>query len=115
MPSFNSTARRSLNSQIGQPSPEFLELFSRKSGSGLLDAGGCPPRLASPAPAARIIDVCLCIFGRVNVFVAVVQEARAYSSDGKQRSIDILRKAIYTLEDETAGAVARLWLLLKLK
>jgi hypothetical protein len=42
MPSLNSTARRRLNSQIGQPSPEFLELFSRKSGSGLLDAWGLP-------------------------------------------------------------------------
>jgi hypothetical protein len=28
------------NSQIGQAAPEFLELFSRKAGSGLLDARG---------------------------------------------------------------------------
>jgi hypothetical protein len=77
--------------------------------------GVSPSCLASPAFAARVIDACLCIFGRVNLFVAVVHEARLYSSDGKQRLIDILRKAICALEDETAGAVARLWLLLKLK
>jgi hypothetical protein len=30
------------------------------------------------------------------------QEARAYFSEAKERSIDLLRKAIYTLEDEIA-------------
>jgi hypothetical protein len=41
MRSLHSTARRRLNSEIGQAASEFLEFFFQKIGSALLD-GGCP-------------------------------------------------------------------------
>jgi hypothetical protein len=82
---------KALSSAFGYGTPAYL----RHNQAATLDPGALTANAAPGSPALRPV-------GGPKRLDAQVQEARQYFSEGKERSIALLRKAIGTLEEEIA-------------
>jgi hypothetical protein len=84
---------KALSSAFGYGTPAYM----RFNQAATLDPGGLITKVTPRSPGPRPI-------GGPRRHDAEAQEARQYFSEGKERSIALLRKAIGTLEDEIPDA-----------
>jgi hypothetical protein len=84
---------KALSSAFGYGTPAYM----RFNQAATLDHGRLITKATSRSPGSRPV-------GGPGRRDAQAQEARQYFSEGKERSIALLRKAIETLEDEIADA-----------
>jgi hypothetical protein len=84
---------KALSSAFGYGTPAYM----RFNQAATLDPGRLITQAAPRSPAPRPV-------GGPGRHDAQAQEARQYFSEGKERSIALLRKAIETLEDEITNA-----------
>jgi hypothetical protein len=87
---------KALSSAFGNGTPAYM----RFNQAAALDAGPLVPNATLRSPDPRPV-------GGLGRHELQVQEARQYFSQGKERSINLLRNAIGTIEDEIASAQPR--------